>query len=257
MEWHCYTATLAVMTNVRGTGWDWPRNKFSLPSGARGRRKHTRLPKIKDRDHFQATSATTRPENATRDLCAGATSTSPGRIMGQLSETRTPRSSSIVIANPNNRKSSAAKKDRETFEKEQHGDRPRENSTNNIIQRTPHHTTCKYIYETVGKTLIKISFCLTGCTHSIEKYLDTSSQVLATLSVVDSSLIAHHKYFPKITRTKGAQNLALMKIPGCSKTKGAVRKGDIFIIIVLSKKKEIGAREKRVLATKNKLQNDS
>jgi hypothetical protein len=90
----------------------------------------------------------------------------------------------------------------------------------------------------VGKTLFKISFCLTGCTHSIKKYLDISSQVLATLSVIDSSLIAHHKYLPKITRTKGAQNLALMKIPGCSKTKGAVRKGDIFIIITVVRKRK-------------------
>ena len=70
MEWHCYTATLAVMTNIRGTGWDWLRNKFSLPSGARGHRKHTRLPKIKDRDHFleEPTSAKRRAKNARREL---------------------------------------------------------------------------------------------------------------------------------------------------------------------------------------------
>ena len=74
MEWHCYTATLAVMTNVRGTGWDWPRNKFSLPSGARGRRKHTRLPKIQDRDHFreESTSDKRRAKNARRELCGVA-----------------------------------------------------------------------------------------------------------------------------------------------------------------------------------------
>ena len=78
MEWHCYTATLAVMTNVRGTGWDWPRNKFSLPSGARGRRKHTRLPKIKDRDHFreESTSANRRAKNTRRELRGVAASSS-------------------------------------------------------------------------------------------------------------------------------------------------------------------------------------
>ena len=78
MEWHCYTATLAVMTNVRGTGSDWPRNKFSLPSGARGRRKHTRLPKIKDRDHFreESTSANRRAKNTRRELRGVAASSS-------------------------------------------------------------------------------------------------------------------------------------------------------------------------------------
>ena len=72
MEWHCYTATLAVMTNVRGTGWDWTRNKLYLPSGARGRRKHIRLPKIKDRDHFreESTSAKSRPRKTQRKTCA-------------------------------------------------------------------------------------------------------------------------------------------------------------------------------------------
>ena len=71
-------ATLAVMTNVRGTGWDWPRNKFSLPSGVRGRRKHTRLPKIKDRDHFRekSTSANRRAINTRRELRGVAASSS-------------------------------------------------------------------------------------------------------------------------------------------------------------------------------------
>ena len=66
------------MTNVRGTGSDWPRNKFSLPSGARGRRKHTRLPKIKDRDHFreESTSANRRAKNARRELRGVAASSS-------------------------------------------------------------------------------------------------------------------------------------------------------------------------------------
>ena len=42
-----------------------------------------------------------------------------------------------------------------------------------------------------------------------------------------------------------------MKIPGCNKTKGAVRKGDIIIIIInVVRRKKIGTREKKVLVPK-------
>ena len=69
-------------------------------------------------------------------------------------------------------------------------------------------------------------------------------------------MIAHHKYFPKITRTKGAkkgidENTRMQHDKGCGK------KRRYFYYYYCSKKKKIGAREKRVLAPKNKLQHDS
>ena len=231
-------ATLAVTKNVYGTGWDWPRNKFSLLSGARGHQKHTRLPKIKDWDHYPPRKHQHQEKtqkNATRDLCAGETLISTGRNKGQKCKTRTLRSSNIVLANPNHQKSSAANTDRETFEKEQHWDRPRENSKNiNIIQRIPCHTTYKHIYETVWHEQALPN----GCTKEHKKCLEMRLPSTSNIQRCQSLLIAHHKYLPTSYKNKGCQTMALIKIPGCNKTKGAVRKGDIIIIIIVVRKRK-------------------
>ena len=113
---------------------------------------------------------------------------------------------------------------------------------------------------------IKLPTLPTGCTKDQRTVLGIwlPSTTLATFSVVMVSLLTvHHKYLPArhTSKVKGEERVpkkALMKIPGCNTTKGAVRKGDIIIYYYYcSKKKKIGAREKGVLAPKNKLQHDS
>ena len=184
-----------------------------------------------------------------RDLCAGETSTLPGCNKGQKCDTRTPWSSNIVLANPNHQKSSAAKKDRETFEKEQHGDRPSENSKKNIIQHIPNHTTCMVIYETIcqeQKVLPYDRMHETRSNEALPQFVDRASQV--PLDRVRSS--------QEVTKNKGCPYFGIMKLPGCYKTKGAVRKGDIIITIIVVRKNNRSKRKKGA-GTKNKLQHDS
>ena len=64
-------------------------------------------------------------------------------------------------------------------------------------------------------------------------------QVLATFNVnYKLPMIVHHKYLPK------SYNLSTIKIPGCIKTKGTVRKGDIIIIIIAVRKRKLEQEKK-------------
>mmetsp|Transcript_28778 Transcript_28778/g.52069 ORF Transcript_28778/g.52069 Transcript_28778/m.52069 type:complete len:231 (+) Transcript_28778:98-790(+) len=213
------------MTNVRGTGWDWPRNKFSLPSGVRGRRKHTRLPKNKD----------------SRPL--------PRRIhqrqqKGQKGETRTPRSSIIVLANPNHRKSSAAKKDQETTHKA-----TRRSNMEIGRARTPTiiSSNASHIIPPANKStkrFVRKFYLQIGCTKH-ERVL--SNEALPTVRPpCITSTFGYSPFLPKRYGAKRVPNIssALMKIPGYSKTKGAVSKGDIFIIIILVRRRKSEQEEK-------------
>ena len=72
----------------------------------------------------------------------------------------------------------------------------------------------------------------------------TLGELVITTKRCQQFLTYSHKYLlylQNVTRTKGAQNLALMETvrPGCNKTKGAVRKGGtiIIIIIIVTKRK--------------------
>ena len=55
----------------------------------------------------------------------------------------------------------------------------------------------------------------------------------------------YHKVTILSYENKGCPNIALMKIPGCNKTKGAVRKGDIIIIIIIVVRKRKSEQEKK------------
>ena len=198
------------MTNVRGTGWDWPRNKFSLPIGARGRQKYTRLPKIKDQNHYPPR----KHKHARQELHRVAASSSqtptiknqaqPRKIERlsrrsnmEISRTRTPRT--IISSNAS------------------HITPPANTSTEWFVRQA----------------------MPTGCTKEQEKCLEFRLPSTSNIQRCQSLLIAHHKYLPTSYKNKGCQTMALIKIPGCNKTKGAERKGD-------SKEHEFGAREKRV-----------
>ena len=204
------------MTNVRGTGWDWSRNKFSLPSGARGRRKHTRLPKVKDRDHFreESTSAKRRAKNARRELLGVAASSSQTpTIKNQVQ----PRKIERPLRRSNMEMGRARTPTRRISSNAFHITPPANTSTN----RFGMNKLCRPNYQT---TAAHIQHC-------------------------QSLLITHHKYLQIRTRgqiecTKGCRTMELMKIPGCNKTKGAVRKGDIIIIIItlVGKKSEQGKK---------------
>ena len=102
---------------------------------------------------------------------------------------------------------------------------------------------------------IKLPTLPTGCTKDQRTVLGIwlPSTTLVTFSIVIVSLLTvHHKYLhtSKVIRERRVPIGALIKIPGCNKTKGAVRKGKYYYYYYYSKKKQIGAREKRVLVPK-------
>ena len=77
----------------------------------------------------------------------------------------------------------------------------------------------------------------------------TLGELVKTTKRCQQFLTCSHKYLlylQNVTRTKGAQNLALMETirPGCNKTKGTVRKGDTIIIIII------------IIVTKRKLEQE-
>ena len=240
MEWHCYTATLAVMTNVRGTGWDWPRNKFSLPSGARGRRKHTRLPKIKDRDHFreESTSTKSRPRKTRRETCAQE----KHRHRWVVTRAKNTRRELRGVAISPSRTPTIENQARPRTIK-----RPSRRSNMEIGRvRTPTVISSNASHITPPTNKSTKQFVTEVPAHRMHETRMSSKQ----RSVANNSLITHHKYlgtYQKVTRTKGAQNLALMKTirTGCNKTKGVVRKGDTVTIIIIVVRKRKLEQEKK------------
>ena len=85
------------------------------------------------------------------------------------------------------------------------------------------------IYETICQKVLPYDrMHETRSNEALPQFVDRAPQV--PVDTVRSS--------QEVTRTKDALILALMKLPGCYKTKGAVRKGDINIIIFVVRKRK-------------------
>jgi hypothetical protein len=261
MEWHCYTATLAVMTNVRGTGWDWPRNKFSLPSGARGRRKHTRLPKIQDRDHFreESTSAKRRPSKTRRETCAQEKYQHRGVVIRAKNVRRELRGVAASSSRTPTIENQAQPRKIERPSRRRNMEIGRARTPTKISSNASHITPpANKSTKRLARHCVIYHSASPDARNSSRSTCTISSQVLATLSVVQSSLTAHHKYLPQVTRSKREPKAALQEpFSRIQQDKGCGKKRRYFYYYYCSKKKKIGAREKRVLAPKNKLQHDS
>jgi hypothetical protein len=229
------------MTNVRGTGSDWPRNKFSLPSGARGRRKHTRLPKIKDRDHFRekSTSAKRRAKSTRRELCGVAASSSRTPNIENQAQPR-------KIERPSRRSNMEIGRART----------PRRISSN-ASQITP--PACSSTKRCHWHEDIALP---TGCTRAQRKVLGI------LLPSTNNIQRCHWQFVTRASQVPASKTYLLSErrrrsAKGIDETtrmqhdKGCGKKRRYFYYYYRSKKKKIGAREKRVLAPENKLQHDS
>ena len=182
--------------------------------------KHTTLPKIKDQDHFrkESTRAKRRAKNARQELRGVAASSSQTPTIKNQAQPR-------KIKRPSRRSNMEIGRTR----------------TPTIISYNASHVTPPANKSTkwFGIKLL----CPPDAQKNNKKCLEYGCQVLAIFSVVIvSSLTVQHKYLlylQSVTIIKGADKLqALMKIPGCNKTKGAVRKGDIIIIIIVIRKRK-------------------
>ena len=85
------------------------------------------------------------------------------------------------------------------------------------------------IYETICQKVLPYDrMHETRRNEALPQFVDRASQV--PLDRVRSS--------QEVTKNKGCPYFGIMKLPGCYKTKGAVRKGDIIIIIFVVRKRK-------------------
>ena len=227
------------MTNVRGTGWDWPRNKFSLPSGARGRRKHTRLPKIKDQDHFrkESTSTKRRHRKTQQETCAQEKHRHRRVVTRAKNAIQELRGVATLSSQTPTIKNQAQPRKIE---------RPSRRRNMEISRaRTPRRRISSNASHVTPPANISMERFVRQALHI--RRTKEHELVLATKRC-QKFVAQHHKYPPyppKSYKNKGCRAMVLMKIPGCNKTKGAVRRGDITTIITVVRKRKSKQEGKR------------